>query len=171
MVTGYEYDSEFILRRLRLIGLAEEFDEFGICDCSGEMDLSFERVHFEKILVCLERGAEPGGVVEEEVAISDDAVERAVNGFYRGVCWKNFPSPEVSVSVGVTVHRIDEVCLNVGEKGEKTAVEGAALEVGVDADYGLVCLFERGDCLVLRNRILRIQIKAGGRDEDCRKYC
>lgn len=135
------------------------------------MDLSFERVHFEKFLVCLERGTEPWGVVEEEVAVSDDAVERAVNCFYRGVCRKYLPSPEISVSVGVAVHSIDEVCLDVWKKGEKTAVEGAALEVGVDADYGLVRLFERGDCLVLRNRILRIQIEAGGRDEDCRKYC
>ena len=159
MVALHQRHAEFLVGGLRLISLAIQFDEFGVGQCSREIDLTFKAFQLLEILVGLQSFTEPVVIVEEEIAASYYTVQCTIHCLDIGVGRKNFPSPEVAVSIGKSIHSIYKVRLDIREQRKQSAVKRAALEVGIDSNHCLVRLIQGGDGIVLLYGIIRILVQ------------
>ena len=142
------------------VALAEEAYKFRVGQCASKIGLSAYLVELGYLIVVIQRKLHSWGIFKQEVCASNHIVKRCVNGSNLVVGRENIPSPDIAIGVGVTIHSVNHVALNIWKKCEVAAIECAALECRVDADSCLVEFFEIGNCLVRRNGVVGIFIQA-----------
>ena len=121
--TGAQHDPKFPVGSLRFVSLAVKFHQFAVCKGPGAVHLTRKIVEILYFLVVRERSLEPVHAVEKVVAAADYGVKCGIDGLHLRVGRENFPLPNIAVGVGVALHGIYQVALDVGAEGEVAAVE------------------------------------------------
>ena len=167
LVVLRKHDSRtFAVFAVVLVGFAEAFDQFRVCQRAGEIGFAATLVQQVQLLVVRSRRTDGIDTVENEVTAVDNGVQSSVNRLDLRIGGENVvPAPNVAVNARIAVHAIDQVGLDIGKQRQVPGIEGAAHEGGVNADDRLVHLADRRKRTVRRNRILRILVQTGGKGE------
>ena len=125
--------------------------------------MGFRSVMFEHVQLILvgKRRLHVPDLLKEEVAVSDDCVEGAVNGFDIFVGRPDVPVPDTVIRVRVREGGHDQIRLYVRQESQTPAVKGAAFQTGI---YTQIMLFGIRKCLhriLFRNGRTRVFLKAG----------
>ena len=123
------------------------------------MNLAGESV--KKIDFCIVNQGCPDSIhpVEIEIASSDYSIQRSIYGLDLRCCGTQFPLPDVTVCIGVSVNGIDEVCLDVRSKYKISRIYG--FESGINAGQCLFGIIKSAHSLFLWNGVGRIFVQAG----------
>ena len=121
--------------------------------------------HVQLILVG-KRRPHVHNLLKEEITVSYDRIEGAVDGFDIFVGRPDVPVPDTVIRVRVREGGHDQIRLDVRQESQTPAVKGAAFQAGI---YTQVVLFGIGKCLhriLFRDGRPRVFLKAG-RSRSC----
>ena len=99
-----------------------ELDELAIGKGAGKIGLTavhFKTIEFIVVDQCLFQFL---GIVEQEVTVADERIERAIHSLYLRICCQYLPTPYIAEGICITVHGIHHIALYIGKQSQIATV-------------------------------------------------
>ena len=155
-------NTQLLLGRCGIVGLAEEFDQLRVAQRTNGIDLTSIRFeHIDTLVVGL-RLNYPIDTLQEEVTVCDHTIQSRIDRLHLRAGRADIPLPDRAVGVGVAIDGIDQIALDIGQQREVAAPQSRALHRGIDTRQRLLGLFEGLHRVVLGDCRLRILVQTRG---------